>query len=78
REMQPFRYDDGDGIRSGDLILHDFSWPRDELQDFGNQAVTMRVTLSYFIEPNPGERGWSRRHSYASHGLRFNVKMAEE
>jgi hypothetical protein len=38
----------------------------------------MRVTLSYFIEPNPGERGWTRRHQYASHGLRFEVKRALE
>ena len=36
------------------------------------------MTLSYFIEPNPGERGWTRRHRYASHGLRFRVKMATE
>jgi hypothetical protein len=31
------------------------------------------VTLSYFIEPNPGRRGWKRRYRYASHGLRFTV-----
>ena len=40
--------------------------------------VQMQVTLSYFIEPNPGERGWTRRHTYASHGLRFAVKRSEE
>lgn len=33
----------------------------------------MRVTLSYFVEPNPSRRGWKRRHSYASHGLRFRL-----
>jgi hypothetical protein len=38
----------------------------------------MKVTLSYFIEPNPGERGWTKRHRYASHGLRFAVKRSEE
>lgn len=38
----------------------------------------MKVTLSYFIEPNPSERGRSRRHRYASHGLRFDVKTPEE
>lgn len=38
----------------------------------------MRVTLSYFVEPNPGERGWTQRHRYPSHGLRFAVKRAEE
>ncbi len=38
----------------------------------------MRVTLSYFIEPSPGRRGWMRKHSYQSHGLRFEVKRPAE
>jgi hypothetical protein len=44
----------------------------------GEAQVELRATLSYFIEPNPGERGWTRRHRYASHGLRFRVKLATE
>lgn len=31
----------------------------------------MRVTLSYFVEPSPGEVGWGRRYGYPSHALRF-------
>jgi hypothetical protein len=38
----------------------------------------MRLTLSYFIEPNPGRRGWVRRYSYPSHGLRFDVRRPTE
>lgn len=38
----------------------------------------MRVTLSYFIEPSPGKRGWIKKYNYASHGLRFEVKTPEE
>jgi len=33
----------------------------------------MRVTLSYFVEPSPGEVGWKDRYRYASHGLRFEL-----
>jgi hypothetical protein len=33
----------------------------------------MRVTLSYFIEPSPGEVGWKDRYRYPSHGLRFEL-----
>ncbi len=36
------------------------------------------MTLSYFVEPNPARRGWKRRHRYASHGLRFDVKTPTE
>ena len=34
----------------------------------------MRVTLSYFIDPSPGARGWTTRYGYESHGLRFAVR----
>src|SRR5690606_7300773 len=40
--------------------------------------VEMRVTLSYFIEPNPSARGVTSRYRYESHGLRFDVKRALE
>lgn len=77
RHMQPFQVENG-RVKTRDMILHDFPWPQTELQDLGDAMVAMRVTLSYFIEPNPGERGWTERHRYASHGLRFAVKRAEE
>ncbi|HKN29920.1 MAG TPA: hypothetical protein VJY34_19390 [Roseiarcus sp.] len=40
----------------------------------GNTDVVMRVTLSYFIEPSPGARGWTSRFGYQSHCLRFAVR----
>ncbi len=43
-----------------------------------NVQVQMRVTLSYFIEPGPGEIGWQDRYRYASHALRFDVKSPNE
>jgi hypothetical protein len=58
--------------------LHRLPWPRAELAALGDQDVELRLTLSYFIEPNPGERGWTRRHRYASHNLRFAVKRSLE
>jgi hypothetical protein len=53
-------------------------WPREELLALGSQEVELRITLAYFVEPNPGERGWTRRHRYASHGLRFALKRTLE
>ena len=38
----------------------------------------MRVTLSYFIEPNPLRRGKVAQYQYASHGLRFSVRRPQE
>lgn len=75
--LLPFRKD-GAAIKTRDTNLHSLPWPRAELQSLGNLDVELRITLSYFIEPNPGERGWTRRHRYASHNLRFAVKRALE
>lgn len=66
------------GGRMREMHLFELPWPRDVLQSLGEQPVRVRVTLSYFIEPNPGRRGWKKRHRYASHGLRFDVKGPTE
>lgn len=60
-----------------DMHLHRLPWPIQELEALGDQQVEMRVTLSYFIEPNPSARGRSR-YRYESHGLRFEVKRPLE
>jgi hypothetical protein len=75
--LQPFDRID-DKYRFRELNIHSIPWPREVLLQLGEIPVEMRVTLSYFIEPNPSERGRSRRHRYASHGLRFDVKTPEE
>jgi hypothetical protein len=61
-----------------EMHLHDLPWPGTVLADLGEVPVRLRVTLSYFIEPNPARRGWARRYSYPSHGLRFDVRRATE
>jgi len=61
-----------------DMNLHTIPWPKDVLRDLDNTPIEMRFTLSYFIEPNPGERGWSSKHRYQSHGLRFDINLPEE
>ncbi len=78
-ELQPYWKDDNDHrVKTRHLNLHLLPWPRTELQGLGETVVGLRVTLSYFIEPNPGERGWLRRHRYQSHGLRFALKRTLE
>jgi hypothetical protein len=68
--IRPF---DGEG-RMREMHLHDLPWPAEVLAELGEAPVT----LSYFVEPNPGRRGWTRRYSYASHGLMFDVRRATE
>lgn len=58
--------------------LHRLPWPTEALADLGAEDVELRVTLSYFIEPSAARRGWRRRYSYASHGLRFELQAPNE
>lgn len=79
-ELQPFMRPVRGSPTARDMHLHDLPWPKQELLDLGNSNVEMRVTLSYFIEPNPGvvERGIKGRYRYESHGLRFDVSRPTE
>lgn len=76
-QLQPFRHTGGDNA-THEMHLHDLPLPRDVLQELGSVPVRMRITLSYFIEPNPPRRGYIARYQYASHGLRFAVRRPQE
>lgn len=76
-QLQPY-YKAKEGVKTREMHLHDLPWPTDVLMDLGNAPVTLRVTLSYFIEPNPGERGGIDKYAYQSHALRFAVRRPLE
>lgn len=76
--LQPFAKG-ADSSESADpklneMQLYQLPWPNEALWQLPPETeVKLRVTLSYFIEPNPGRRGYRQRFSYQSHGLRFEV-----
>jgi hypothetical protein len=70
-QLQPFRKDESE-IKTHQMHLHQLPWPIEVLEELGQEPVSMRVTLSYFVEPSPNGVGWLN-HRYASHGLRFDV-----
>ena len=76
-QLQPFRHTGGDNA-THEMHIHDLPMPREVLEALGSLPVQMRVTLSYFIEPNPPRRGYVARYQYASHGLRFAVRRPQE
>ncbi|WAS92626.1 S8 family peptidase [Nannocystis punicea] len=61
-----------------EMHLYNLPWPTEILESLGDAQVRLRITLSYFIEPNPARRGRTARFRYASHGLRFAVKHSVE
>lgn len=72
-ELQPF-----EDNSMKDMHLHTLPWPKEELRALEDVPVTLKVTLSYFIEPAPGEIGWRDRYRYSSCGLRFDVINSNE
>jgi len=76
-ELWPYKLD-GAEVKSNEMHIHALPWPIEALEALADETIRMRVTLSYFVEPSPGRRGWTRRHRYASHGLRFDVKRPTE
>ena len=77
-EIYPFKREEGKQPTLRDMHLYRLPWPLDELEQLGETQVEMRVTLSYFIEPNPSSRGLRSRYRYESHGLRFDVRRPSE
>ena len=71
--MRPF-----DRGKFRDIHMFALPWPIEVLASLGEVEVQLRVTLSYFVEPNPARLGWKARHRYQSHGLRFDVRRRAE
>lgn len=77
-EIQPYEKQKGTNLRTKEMHLHTLPWPSEILKSLENAEVKLRITLSYFIEPGPGEKGWNNKYRYASCGLRFDIKRAGE
>ena len=59
-------------------LLRLSSPPREALEGLGEHDVRLKVTLSYFIEPSPGEMAPVTPSRYQSFGLRFALKRPTE
>lgn len=72
-ELQPYK-----NGNMNEMHLHQIPWPSNVLLELGETPATLRITLSYFIEPGPGEVGWKDKYRYASCALRFDVINSNE
>ncbi len=73
--VHPYKKDTSKGVVSRDMNLHSLPWPKEQLEALPlGTTVELRITLSYFIEPNPSARGLSSKFHYPSHRLRFAVQ----
>ncbi len=56
------------------LHVYRLPWPIEVLEALGEKQVELKVTLSYFIEPSPGQYAPKTPALYRSHGLRFDLR----
>lgn len=76
--LAPFKRAASGNVVMREMQIHSLPWPQESLEELGDTPVEMRVTLSYYIEPNPSTRGVRSRYRYESHGLRFDMKRPLE
>lgn len=77
QNIQPFKLA-GSDAKTNIMHLHQLPWPLQALADLRDRPISLKVTLSYFIDPSPEERGWRQRYRYQSHGLRFALQKAAQ
>ena len=76
-EIQPFVLNEG-RVRFNEAHLFHLPWPTDVLEQLAETEVRLKVTLSYFVEPNPGYASGVDPMRYQSFGLRFDLKRPGE
>jgi hypothetical protein len=86
-EIQPFkreRQPDANGRMVlgaptfNEIHYYTLPWPRQSLEDLGGEDVRLKITLSYFVEPSPGDVSPVTPTRYQSYGLRFDLKRRSE
>lgn len=75
--IRPFRLEGG-SVRFNESHIYQLPWPRDVLEQLDNTRVRLKVTLSYFVEPNPSFATNLDPARYQSFGLRFDLKRSRE
>lgn len=77
--LTPFKVGSSDQDSPNNMHFFRLPWPVEALQSLADDAsVSMRVTLSYFIEPGPGVIDSSTHYRYRSHGLNFEINAPGE
>ncbi len=78
RTIQPYVRDDNNEPKINEYHLFELPWPEEALASLFEENIRVNVTLSYFIEPNPGKKEYSPSYSYQSVGLRFKMCRPNE
>jgi hypothetical protein len=78
-ELQPF-INDKNSVKTNEIKFYNLPLPIEALNQIPIEKgdVELKITLSYFIEPNPKKINTDYTKTYSSCGLRFDSKSATE
>jgi len=76
--IQPYCKKSNGGYGLNQMHMYKLPWPKKELENLREKGVKIKITLSYFIEPGPGNIGWKDRYRYSSFALRFDLNKPSE
>jgi subtilase family protein len=76
--LQPYEKRDDGSYATRDMMIYKLPWPKSLLQQAADAMMRLRVTLSYFVESNPGTRAVNSKYRYAGCNLRFQVQTPTE
>lgn len=78
-EIKPYALKDkASELSFAQMHIYKLPWPKEILQGLGEEIVKLKVTLSYYIEPSPGNREVLNKYKYPSTVLRFDVNRPLE
>ena len=75
-DIQPFKMENGRKFNT--CHYYKLPIPAAMLEELENEELEMKVTLSYFIDPNPGLAANVDPQRYQSHGFRFDHQRKSE
>ncbi len=76
-EIQPF-IKEGSNVKTNEIKFFNLPLPVDALNQFPLEEVELKVTLSYFIDPNIRKINTKYSKTYSSCALRFDSKAGTE
>ncbi|MCD8208846.1 MAG: S8 family peptidase [Bacteroidales bacterium] len=76
--LTPLVQGDNNKYKMGVMHLFDLPWPKEVLEQMGEEWVRLKITLSYYVQPAPGSKTRQNKYKYPSLGLRFDVSLPTE
>lgn len=74
-EIQPFKKEER---KFNECHYFSLPLPASILEELGNTQIQLKITLSYFVDPNPGLSANVDPQRYQSFGLRFDLRRKGE